>query len=895
MLGRMLGEVLREQEGQALFDQEERIRRLSIQRRRGPRAGRAQAAGLLAEALEGLPGEQIEPIIRAFTVYFRLVNLAEQHHRVRRARAHANTADAEPQRGSFEATFHALRRAGISAAQAREGVRRLEIILTLTAHPTEASRRTVLSKLHRLAGYLEQRDRCRQTPAEKERALAAVREEITALWQTDEIRHERPSVGDEVKNVAWYIEEILWNLLPEVTDQIARAFGRVYGEPLGPTPGPVRVHSWVGGDMDGNPRVTPDVLEDAILAYRVRGLRRLVRAAQQLGDALSQSSRHVTPPPALLASLDRDAERLPEVAATWNARTEGEPFRRKLRFVQARLEATLALGESRRAALHRRMETHGSEPPPSLAMPLGNATAYGSPEELSADLELVADTLALAGCARSGEHEVRALLARVRAFGFSIAELEARAPAEDARAAAGTLSSSTTVQMSSGAARLLGALDAIARAQRESGETACRTLILSMTQGPDDVLAALACARAMGLGAEGKADARGARIDIVPLFESYQALTGSADIVRALLDHPDYREHVRARGVQEVMIGYSDSSKEVGLLAATAALRRTQEALPAVASEAGITLRIFHGRGESVARGGGPAQEAILALPPGAVAGRYKATEQGEALDHKYARPELALRTLELVLGGALLHTLDAQPRAAPEDLKRYAAAFDEMADAGRLAYRALVWEDPQFEKFFSTATPLDAITRLNIGSRPSKRASGGMESLRAIPWVFAWTQNRAILPAWYGVGTGLASLGETRGGLALLREMAASWPFFRALLSGVEMVLAKSEISIFTRYAALAPEDARAAIAPRILEEHTRTRRWVKRILGVKKLLDGNPTLQRSIALRNPYVDPLSYLQVELLRSERTGNHPRDRELLLTLNGIAAGMRNTG
>jgi phosphoenolpyruvate carboxylase len=384
-------------------------------------------------------------------------------------------------------------------------------------------------------------------------------------------------------------------------------------------------------------------------------------------------------------------------------------------------------------------------------------------------------------------------------------------------------------------------------------------------------------------------------LDLVPLFETGDALDHAAAIVGALLEDPSYREHLKARGVQEVMVGYSDSSKEAGLLSAAGALRRAQRTLLGLCEKAGVQLRLFHGRGESVARGGGPAQQGILALPRGAVGGAYKATEQGEALDHKYGRPELALRTLELIIGGALLHSLDAQERPGDADEARYSEVFDELAAAGRAAYRALVWEEPRFVEFFSTATPVDEIARLPIGSRPSKRRSGGLETLRAIPWVFAWTQNCAILPGWYGVGSALAKVGTRRGGAALLREMAQRWPFFRTVLDNVQMVLAKTDLEIAGRYAELAPAAARAAVWDRLVAEHRLTMIWVKRTLGLKQLLDNNPALQRSIALRNPYVDPMSFLQVSLLGRRRKGDPEWDRALLLSINGIAAGMRNTG
>jgi phosphoenolpyruvate carboxylase len=430
----------------------------------------------------------------------------------------------------------------------------------------------------------------------------------------------------------------------------------------------------------------------------------------------------------------------------------------------------------------------------------------------------------------------------------------------------------------------LAALECVAREQERGGESVCRTLILSMAESAADVVAALRCARHAH-----------AALDIVPLFETLHALEESPVVLRALLEDPVYRAHLAERGVQEVMVGYSDSGKEVGLLAASAALRRAQELLPKVAAEHGATLRIFHGRGESVARGGGPSQQAILALPAGSVAGRYKATEQGEALDHKYGRPELALRTLELMIGGALVHSLGAEDKPAPEDEQRYVAVFERLAEAGRRAYRALVWENPRFAEFFLCATPYEEIAQLPIGSRPSKRAAGGLEALRAIPWVFAWTQTRAILPAWYGVGTALEEVGSTEAGRAALVEMAERFPFFRTVLDNVEMVIAKTDLVIAGRYAELARPDVRKSVWPAIKAEHQRTKKWVKRLTKSRKLLERNPTLARSIQLRNPYVDPLNLIQVELVRRKRAGDPQAARPLLLTVNGIAAGMRNTG
>ncbi|HEY0840288.1 MAG TPA: phosphoenolpyruvate carboxylase, partial [Vulgatibacter sp.] len=827
-------------------------------------------------------------------------------HRIRRARAHARDQSSPPQRGSLEACLLEARDAGVGPAEMRATIASLEVTLTVTAHPTQAARHTVLEKLDRMANVLETRDRCELTPREHDEAVRALREEVTSLWQTDELRRERPTVGDEVKNVLWYAERVLWDRIPALSRALGEAFASAYGEPLGVEPSPLRLHSWVGGDMDGNPLVTPEVLDDAIRVYRSRALRLILSDVRQLGGALSQSSRYVKPPPALLESIARDEALFPTLAALHGPRAQGEPWRRKLRYVELRLEAALAKVEAARTEATAGPGEGAPAAPPEGSLPsyaLGRSGiapepaaavdgghAYRGPDELAADLEILADSLARANAAHAGERAVRDLLGKVRSVGFHLRELELRALAGDVRDAAAWLRGEGP--QTDAAQRFLSALWRMARAQEEAGESACRTVVLSMTKGADDGMAALYCAKESGLW---DAALGCARFDVVPLFETLGALDDAPDILRTLFADPVYRRHVACRGQQEVMIGYSDSGKEVGLLAAAAALYRAQSALPALAAEAGIPLRIFHGRGESVARGGGPAQQAILALPQGSVAGRYKATEQGEALDHKYARPQLAARSLELIVGGALLHSAGAAPHPPPEDEARFVAAFDELAEEGRKAWRGLVWEEPEFLEFFRCATPQEEISKLPIGSRPAKRSAGGLDALRAIPWVFSWTQNRSILPGWYGVGTALAALAARPGGEALLLDMHRRWPFFRTVIANVEMVLAKSDLAIARRYAKLAPEPARAAVWPRIEAEHRLTRRWVKRIVGAERLLDDNPPLQRSIALRNPYVDPMSFLQVDLLRRKRGGEEGTERPLLLTLSGIAAGMRNTG
>lgn len=892
-LGALLGEVIREQEGEATLELEERIRLLAIARRRGPREERLAADRELSEILERLSLGDAEAMIRAFATYFQLVNLAEQHHRIRRARAYAMDAEEPPQRGSLAAILLLAQERGVSAAAARAAIASLEVTLTLTAHPTQAARHTILEKLDRIADGIEERDRCQQTPREAADIWEGIRGEVTSLWQTDEVRRERPTVGDEVKNVLWYAERIFWDLLPELPQVLAEAFERAYGEPLGLTPAPLRLHSWVGGDMDGNPLVTPAVVEDAIRVHQVRALRLLLAGVQELGGALSQSARHVKVPSFLLESIRRDEQLMPAIAARSGPKSEGEPWRRKLRFMEARLAMALGAVEASRSGSEPvgiPLRAPGIAPAPVLGGEESAKLAYQRPEELIADLEILERSLIAANGANAGLRQVRSLLVQARSVGFHLLELELRALATDTVDAATWLAKGGA--LSNAADRFLSALRKIADAQAFGGEQACRTVVLSMCKSVEDVKAALVCARAAGLWDESLGCAR---VDIVPLFETLEALDDAPEILRILFADPEYRRHVACRGQQEVMIGYSDSGKEVGLLAAAAALWRAQVALPAVAKQAGIPLRIFHGRGESVARGGGPAQQAILALPPGSVAGRYKATEQGEALDHKYARPALALRTLELIMGGALLHSLDAQRRLDFKDEGHFVAVFDELAKEGRSAYRSLVYDEPEFLRFFREATPLEEVSHLPIGSRPTKRGTGGLEALRAIPWVFSWTQNRSILPGWYGVGTALERFSQREGGEEELLAMHDRWPLFRTVIGNLEMVLAKSDLAIATRYAALATDEAREAVWPRIVEEYRLTKRWVKRLTKSRRLLEGNAPLRRSIELRNPYVDPMSFLQVELLRRKRLGAEGCDRPLLLTLNGIAAGLRNTG
>ncbi|WP_373046144.1 phosphoenolpyruvate carboxylase [Vulgatibacter sp.] len=819
-------------------------------------AGSRQAT--LRATIHRLSTSELEKLVRLLGLSLQLLNVAERSDLVVRL-----ASSGIPRRASLEETFAALRERGLDAASTRRLVEALRLTLVFTAHPTQATRRSELRKLYRIASVLEEQASCRLSEEERARGTEAIRGEVHDLWLTDEVRDQRPTVGDEVKSTLWYLEDVFWTLPPRLASRIEEAFARVHGEPLGFHPAPLLLHSWVGSDMDGNPRVTAEVFEQTLRTHRDRRFALLESELRELRRSLSQSAGHLDVPGRLLRSIEEDARRFAGLSPLVVAHAQREPWRRKLAWMEARIVAT------------RRDRAEG---------------AYASSAELVADLDLVASTLEEA---KAGAHAVRAvreLEATVRTMGFAIAESEVRVPAEDARDAVAFLARGEPP--SDGARRLLDVLHRLAALQAQGGEFACRTLILSMAASARDIRDALACARSAGLWD----DERGcATVDVVPLFETEQALDDGPAILEELFADEVYRRHVERRGVQEVMVGYSDSAKEVGFLAANAALRRALERMPQVAARAGVRLRLFHGRGQTVARGGGPAWEAIVAQPPGSVAGWFKQTEQGEALDQRFARPVLALRMVETLLAGALLHTAGAERRPGPDEEARWIVAFDGMAQVAREAYRGLVWSTPAFLDFFLAASPLGEIGELNIGSRPAKRKAGGLETLRAIPWVFAWNQNRISLPGWYGVGSALEQVAAQAGGLDELRAMYRGWPFFGRVLDNAEAVLAGTDFRVAARYARLASPELREAVWPRIREERRRTLRWLRAITGRQRLLEHKPELRRSLVRRRRFVEPLSWMQLELLRRKRAGEPGSDAALLLSIGALAIGLKATG
>jgi phosphoenolpyruvate carboxylase len=784
LLGDLLGRVLVEQEGELLLDDVERIRGLA----RAARQGADQ--GELTAAVAALPLERQASVLRAFATYFQLANVAEQQHRIRRRRAYAH--EERLLDDSLEASFARL--ADVPREEIEE---RVFLRLVLTAHPTEAARRTVLTAHQRIAALLGELDDpllARRDAIERE--LAA---EITTLWQTDEVRSKRPRVVDEIRNGLWFFEQ---SLIDAAEGLLADYRSHIPGAPA-----PFGFGTWIGGDADGNPNANAATAGEAL--ERARGLLRTryrdeVRA---LAAAIGVSSRIVDVDDGLVESIARDERELPDYAAEIGEQNLDEPYRRKLSFMWRRLDRD----------------------------------AYASAEHFAEDLALLDRSLRANRGARIADGALAALRRRVDLFGFHLATLDVRVHARD---------------LVDPEPRVRELFSSLPRLRRRHGARALDTAIVSGTGSAEDVL------RVRELTDE--------PLSLVPLFESVEALRAAPRIYEELLD---------TGGCREVMVGYSDSAKDAGYLAAQWEIRTAIVALADVARRRGVELTIFHGRGGSAGRGGGPTHEAILAQPQGNPPGRLKITEQGETIAFKYGLAGLARANLESALSATLV-------AAFPSGEHDYSIA--SLAEASRSAFRELV-DDPRFVPFFRAFTPVDELALLTIGSRPARRPEGDdyLGSLRAIPWVFAWTQNRCLLPSWFGCGTAFAAadVGE-------LRTLYRDWPFFRTLVQNLEMTLAKSSMGIAHEYLALVDD---ASLWERIAEEHARTVDAVLEIVEADELLERHSVVQRSVRLRNPYVDPMNAIQVELLRRYRAGDDAATQPLLRSIAGIAAALRNTG
>jgi len=879
-LGALVGEILAEQQGDDFLDKVESVRVAAIARREA-----GQPAAELAQTLQGLDLEAAEQLVRAFALWFQAVNLAERVHRIRRRREYQK-AGAAAQPGSLEAVLHELRAAGVDYAELEQVLKRLCVQPVFTAHPTESVRRVLLDKEREVVRRLVDDIDHTLTPDERRKGRARVRVAFTSAWQTSDMPMVKPSVRDEMEHVGYYLSEVLYRVVPGFHEALTEAVTAAYGQ-CPALPPVLQFATWVGGDMDGNPNVGADTMLDTLQAQRATVLQAYRRDVLALRTVLTQSLLRVAVDQAVLDRLARYRQLLPKVAARKPAREGDMPYRELLALIAARLSATVR----------------------------GSEAGYANPHEFAADLDGIDASLAVHRGAHAGQFALGRLLRRLRCFGFHLATLDLRQDSAVHDAALAALVQQPAFADSDPGARapmlhgliaghapakpdaeiaapVLAVFRAVATARQHYGAQAIGPYIVSMSRSAADALAVLALARVAGCVEHGNA----IPIDVAPLFETVADLQAAEATLRSLFADPVYRAHLRQRGDRQlVMLGYSDSAKDGGLLASRWALQRTQVALTALAQESGIAIAFFHGRGGSASRGGGKTERAVIAAPRGSVNGFLRVTEQGEVIHRKYGVRALAERNLEQAAGAVLRATLRPRPADAREDLWR--ERVNALAHVSRQHYRALVHDDPGFADYFRAATPIDVIERLRIGSRPSRRGgSGGIERLRAIPWVFAWSQNRAGLTAWYGLGTALDTAIADFGRDAVA-QMVRDWPFFATLIDDLEMVLAKSDIAIFERYSQLAG----AAHAPFFARIATEFQRCVSAVLAIKGqdyLLQGDRRLAQSIRLRNPYVDPISLLQVDLLARWRAAGRPEDalfHALVATVNGIAAGIQNTG
>ncbi len=906
LLGRLLGDVISELESPDLLDLEEAIRQVAKERR----AGEPGAGARLAAQVRDLDPVAARAVAAAFTAYFDLVNLAEEANRVRSLRIRERVDQARPE--SLADTLAVLKGRKLPAATVQALLDRLKVELVLTAHPTEAKRRTVLSKLQRIARSLRALYYTDLLPRERAAHLAAIKAEIVGLWLTNRNRTARPAVTDEVRTNLYFVEEIFWRALPRIERELADAVAEHYPQ-LRPPRGWLTLASWVGGDRDGNPNVTAAVTAETLRLHRGLAVERHRETLQDLARRLSFDGRRVPASPALAAWID-SRRPFPPHTAYIEDRYGDELYRLALGLLAHDLEE--ASRDDMAARLLSRLPHVARARVEDIAVPLTEVAASAPPAAVShtglddvaaPSLALLEQQLDIFGLhaarldLREDSARLTATLSEIlRALGW--AQDYDRLPAQeqvsllthwldDQRPSGLSDHAGVTVETS----ETWALFRLIARAQHVYGPELLGPFIISMTRSPADVLTVMLLARWAGC-APG--------LQIAPLFETIDDLQAADAILERLFSVPSYRHHLAAGGGEQmVMIGYSDSNKDGGYLAANWALYEAQERITAVCARQGVTLTIFHGRGGTVARGGGPANRAIRAQPPGTIEGRFRVTEQGEVIASRYADPDLAHRHLEQIVSAVLLASAAPETHESPPAAPHWRSAMTQMAAAARGEYRALVFDTPGFVDFWRAVTPIDEISNLRIGSRPTARRGGGLKptAIRAIPWVFSWMQSRFNLPGWYGLGTGLTAAPRDA-----LREMYAQWPFFRALLDNAEMSLLKADMDIAALYVDLADDgpDARALFA-RIRAEFDRTQAAILAITGQRDLMAADPVIQRSVILRNPYVDPLNFIQVEMLRRLRragAGLTMDETELnalrevvTLTINGIAAGLRNTG
>lgn len=912
LLGDILGHVIRHQSGIEIYEQVERIRALTKARRADPEM---DIDGRLETVVAAFTLDDAELAARAFATYFELVNLAEEQNRVRVLRQRERAAHPQPLQESIPGALTQLRQLGVDAYEMGKLLDKLHVELVFTAHPTQAKRRTVLSKLRRISGALTELHERDLLPAERDGLLTHIRAEITSLWLTNRMRTAVITVTDEVKTGLYYVDTTIWSVIPEVYAAMVQAVVDNYPS-LKPPKQFLNFGSWIGGDRDGNPNVTADVTAETLRLHRGLAVEKHRATAVHLNRSLSISDTLAPIEPEFLEALTEVKSQSAHLSFLAD-RYPNEPYRL--------WAATLAeqLAEASRGDMVSRLKGLSNRP-----------LRLKSKEDLLRPLELMNKTLRQSGLDDIAHDALARFRRQAQVFGLHVAALDIRQYSDintavldellqqlglhesfgqlDGAGRAGVLSTilaepnpdlSQMSGLSTEAEESLQLFQILRQAVDFYGRELIGEYIVSMTHGPEDMLAPLLLAKWHGLCL--RDDGQSENLTFVPLFETRDDLRHAPDVMVRLFTHPTYSQHLhRAGRRQTIMIGYSDSNKDAGYVAANWELYQAQEKLAEICQAHQVQIMLFHGRGGTIARGGGPANRAILSQPPGSVNGRIRITEQGEVIDERYGHPAIARRHLEQVVHATLLASAEARHGALPRVQPAWQAAMDELAATSYRAYRQLIYETPELLEYWQQATPLAEISQLRIGSRPSRRTKkASFDSLRAIPWGFSWMQSRHVLPGWYGIGAALAQFGKTSGNGQRLQEMYQDWPFFQVVIDNAQVSLAKADMGIARLYATLVSDSRiREQIYGDIAAEFERSVSWILRITGQRELLDNDPTLQRSVQRRNPYVDPLNFIQVGLLRKLR---HLPEQEsataqklrhaIFLTINGIASGLKNTG
>lgn len=905
-LGHILGEVLVHQSGNELFTIVEKIREMS-------KSLRAQYSpemyAELKDTINGLAPEIRYQVIRAFAIYFQLINIAEQNHRIRRKRDYERTAGESVQPGSIEDSVRELKNLGIGFAEVQEMIQGISLELVMTAHPTEATRRAVLDIHKRIANDVMELDNPNLTFREREQLRENLLGEVITLWQTDELRDRKPTVIDEVKNGLYYFDETLFDVLPQVYQELERCLHKYYPDESWHVPTFLKFGSWIGGDRDGNPSVTSAITWQTLTMHRNLALKKYEEQLTGLMRHMSFSKNIVEVTEELLESIqkDRDSVTLPP-GVVW--RNEKEPYRIKVKYMIQKIRNTADANA-------------------------GEGQKYNNPSEFMEDLLVMERSLRNHYADFIADTYVRTIIRQVELFGFHLVALDVRQHSKEHESAMseilakmsicpdyGALTEEQKIELLTGilndprpitspylhytesTQECLDVYRVIGKAQQEFGRNCISSYLISMTQGASDLLEVLVFGKEAGLYLHEADGSVTCTLQSVPLFETIDDLHAAPEIMTTLFQIPAYRNSLNSRNhLQEIMLGYSDSNKDGGVITANWELRVALRSITAAARPFGVKLKFFHGRGGALGRGGMPLNRSILAQPADTVGGGIKITEQGEVLSSRYSMKGIAYRSLEQATSALITSALWAKNPQTNDAEQGWEEIMSRISEKAQQKYQDLIFRDPDFLTFFKESTPLPEIGELNIGSRPSKRKnSDRFEDLRAIPWVFAWTQSRYLLPAWYASGYGLNSFyQENPDNLKVMQDMYQNWSFFRSLIDNLQMALAKADLLIAKEYCSMIHDrNIAERIFNMIQDEYRQASELILLITGQQEILDNVPVIQESIRLRNPYVDPLSYMQVGLLSELRSLREQGDddsllREVLLTINGIAAGLRNTG